>query len=242
VSAERPSFYALAPGGWRDLISLLHLPYTAWNLSYVAIGAALAPHFALGRLGLTLAAFFLAVGVSAHALDELKDRPLRTHLSDRTLIALAGFSLAGAIAVGVGAAVAVSPLIIPLIAFGAVAVPAYNLELAGGRFHNTATFAIAWGAFPAFTGYFFESLGVRPAGVLIAVACAGFSVAQRRLSAPARELRRQTVAVAGTKVLSDGTQLELNVGVLLAPLEGALRATGVALILLATALVVLRVQ
>jgi hypothetical protein len=242
VPAERPSFYALAPGGWRDLVTVLHLPYTAWNLSYVAIGAALAPHFALGRLGLTLAAFFLAVGVSAHALDELKGRPLRTQLGDRTLIALAAASLAGAIAVGVGAAVLVSPLIIPLIAFGAVAVPAYNLELAGGRFHNTATFAIAWGAFPAFTGYFFESLRVRPAGVLIAVACAGFSVAQRRLSAPARELRRQTVAVAGTAVRSDGTAFELNVGVLLAPLEGALRATGVALILLASALVVLRVQ
>ncbi len=242
MPAERPSFYALAPGGWRDLVTLLHLPYTAWNLSYVAIGAALAPHFALGRLGLTLAAFFLAVGVSAHALDELKGRPLRTQLGDRTLIVLAAVSLAGAIAVGVGAAVLVSPLIIPLIAFGAVAVPAYNLELAGGRFHNTATFALAWGAFPAFTGYFFESLRVRPAGALIAVACAGFSVAQRRLSAPARELRRQTVTVAGTRVRSDGTALELNVGVLLAPLEGALRATGVALILLASALVVLRVQ
>ena len=242
MPAERPSFYALAPGGWRDLVTILHLPYTAWNLSYVAIGAALAPHFALGRLGLTLAAFFLAVGVSAHALDELKGRPLRTQLGDRTLIVLAAVSLAGAIAVGVGAAVLVSPLIIPLIAFGAVAVPAYNLELAGGRFHNTATFALAWGAFPAFTGYFFESLRVRPAGVLIAVACAGFSVAQRRLSAPARELRRQTVAVAGTTVRRDGTAFELNVGVLLAPLEGALRATGVALILLASALVVLRVQ
>ncbi len=242
MPAERPSFYALAPGGWRDLVTILHLPYTAWNLSYVAIGAALAPHFALGRLGLTLAAFFLAVGVSAHALDELKGRPLRTQLGDRTLIVLAAVSLAGAIAVGVGAAVLVSPLIIPLIAFGAVAVPAYNLELAGGRFHNTATFALAWGAFPAFTGYFFESLRVRPAGVLIAVACAGFSVAQRRLSAPARELRRQTVAVAGTAVRRDGTAFELNVGVLLAPLEGALRATGVALILLASALVVLRVQ
>jgi hypothetical protein len=242
VPAERPSFYALAPGGWRDFVTLLHLPYTAWNLSYVAIGAALAPHFALGRLGLTLAAFFLAVGVSAHALDELKGRPLHTQLGDRTLIVLAAVSLAGAIAVGVGAAALVSPLIIPLIAFGAVAVPAYNLELAGGRFHNTATFALAWGAFPAFTGYFFESLRVRPAGALIAVACAGFSVAQRRLSAPARELRRQTVAVTGTRVRSDGRAFELNVGVLLAPLEGALRAMGVALILLASALVVLRVQ
>ncbi len=40
--ADRPAFYALTPGGWRDYWSLLHPPYTLWHLSYVAIGAALA--------------------------------------------------------------------------------------------------------------------------------------------------------------------------------------------------------
>ena len=79
VSAEapRPAFYALAPGGWRDYATLLHPPYTAWHLSYVAIGAALAADFRLSRLLPTLAAFFLAVGIGAHALDELHGRPAR---------------------------------------------------------------------------------------------------------------------------------------------------------------------
>ena len=31
----RPAFYALAPGGWRDYVTLLHPPYTLWHLSYV---------------------------------------------------------------------------------------------------------------------------------------------------------------------------------------------------------------
>ena len=57
---------------------LLHPPYTLWHLSYVAIGATLAPRFDGGRLVATLLAFFLAVGVCAHALDELHGRPLRT--------------------------------------------------------------------------------------------------------------------------------------------------------------------
>ena len=37
----RPAFYATGEGngGIGDWISLLHLPYTAWHLSYVAIGA-----------------------------------------------------------------------------------------------------------------------------------------------------------------------------------------------------------
>ena len=53
-------------------------PYTAWHLSYVVIGASLAPHVYPTRLWATLAAFFLAVGVAAHALDELHGRPLGT--------------------------------------------------------------------------------------------------------------------------------------------------------------------
>src|SRR5919204_477080 len=85
----RPAFYALAPGGWRDLATLLHPPYTAWHLSYVALGAAVAPVVHVDRLLAALGAFFLAVGVAAHALDELNGRPLRTRLPDRALIALA---------------------------------------------------------------------------------------------------------------------------------------------------------
>src|SRR5215475_9689854 len=96
---DRPAFYALRAGGWRDLVTLLHPPYTLWHLSYVAIGAAVAPHIYADRLGAALAAFFLAVGISAHALDELHDRPLETKLRRSTLIALAVSSFVGAIAI-----------------------------------------------------------------------------------------------------------------------------------------------
>src|SRR3954447_2131074 len=97
----RPAFYALGSGGWRDLVTLLHPPYTAWHLSYVALGAAVAPVFHGDRLAAALGAFFLAVGVCAHALDELHGRPLRTRLSDGMLVALALSSLLGAVAIGV---------------------------------------------------------------------------------------------------------------------------------------------
>src|SRR5579863_7981941 len=107
-SLERPAFYALRPGGWRDLVTLLHPPYTAWNLANVAIGAALAPHFDGGRLLATLAAFLLGVGVCAHVLDELHGRPLGTRLSTATLRGLAGVSLLGAVAIGIFGAVTVS--------------------------------------------------------------------------------------------------------------------------------------
>ena len=75
---QRASFYALRPGGWRDYVTLLHPPYTVWHLSYVAIGASLASQLDVSRLIWTSAAFFLAVGIAAHCLDELHDRPLCT--------------------------------------------------------------------------------------------------------------------------------------------------------------------
>ncbi len=43
LARSAPAFYALAPGGWRDYWTLLHPPYTVWHLSYVVIGASLAP-------------------------------------------------------------------------------------------------------------------------------------------------------------------------------------------------------
>jgi hypothetical protein len=237
---ERPAFYALAPGGWRDLVTLLHPPYTAWHLSYVAIGAALAPHLYAWRLGAALAGFFLGVGVCAHALDELNGRPLGTSIPAIALALLAAVSLAGAIGLGVIGALTVSATIIPFVCLGAFLVLAYNLELFGGRFHSDLWFAFAWGAFPALTGYWVNALALRPAGILAALACLLLSLAQRRLSTPVRALRRRTVALEGLQRLADGSSVELDSGRIAAPMEGALRASALALPVLAAGLVAAR--
>jgi hypothetical protein len=241
ASTERPAFYALGRGLPGDLLALLHPPYTAWHLSYVAIGASLAPHLYVNRLLWSLTAFGLAVGLAAHALDELHDRPLRTHLSDRTLIALAAVSLAGALAIGVAGAITLTPWLAPFVVVGALFLPAYNLELLGGRMHSDLWFALGWGAFPALTGYFVQAERITVAGVVIAAACLVLSVAQRRLSSPARELRRRTSSVQGTRTGADGTSERLTRSGLLAPLDGALSALSLAIVLLACALVLARV-
>ncbi len=237
---DRPAFYALAPGGWRDLVTLLHPPYTAWHLSYVALGAAAAPVLYANRLWAALGAFFLAVGVAAHALDELAGRPLQTRLSRPALIALAAVGLGGAVVIGAIGAATISPLLIPLVLGGAFLALAYNLELAGGRFHNDVWFALAWGGFPAFTGYFVNALQIRPAGLLVPAACTLLSLAQRRLSKPARELRRRTVELHGTQRLRTGETRELTATQLAEPLEGALQALWLAMVLLAVGLTAVR--
>lgn len=240
AAPERPAFYALGGGRAGDLLTLLHPPYTAWHLSYVALGAAVAPHVYVDRLLWGLAAFALAVGVAAHALDELHDRPLATGLGRRTLLALAIVSLLGALAIGVAGAITVSTLLVPLVIAGGLFLPAYNLEWAGGRLHGDLWFAIGWGAFPAFTGYFVNALQVALPGVLIALGCLVLSVAQRRLSSPARELRRRTKSVAGVRTLADGSTEQLSLARLLAPLDGALAALSLAVVLTACALLVAR--
>lgn len=237
---ERPAFYALRPGGWRDLVTLLHPPYTAWHLSYVAIGAAAAPQLHADRLAAALAAFFLGVGVCAHALDELNGRPLATRLSDRSLIALAVMGLAGAVAIGIAGVATVSAGLTPFVVAGAFIVAAYNLELLGGRFHTDFWFAASWGAFPALTGYWINALELRAQGLLVAAACFMLSVAQRRLSRPARELRRRTASISGRQQLTDGTVIDLDAARVAAPLDGALRACSVAIVLLAAGLVIAR--
>jgi hypothetical protein len=203
----------------------------------VALGAAVAPTLYGSRLLAALAAFFLGVGVCAHALDEWGGRPLHTRLSDRTLVALAAVSLAGAVAIGVIGVVTVSASLAVFVVAGAFIVVAYNLELFGGRFHTDTWFAVAWGAFPAFTSYWANALTLRWAGVGMAAGCFALSLAQRRLSTPVRELRRRTIHLSGIQTLADGSEVELDTERLAAPLDGALRAMAVAIVLIAAAVV-----
>ncbi|HZX41997.1 MAG TPA: hypothetical protein VFE93_09180 [Myxococcaceae bacterium] len=239
---EPPAFYALRPGGWRDYVTLLHPPYTAWHLSYVAIGAAAAPHLDGGRLGASVLAFFLAVGLSAHALDELAGRPLATRIPSRVLCAIALAGLAGAVALGILGAVNISAWLLAFVVFGAFIVPAYNLGLAGGRFHSDAWFALSWGAFPALTGYFAQTETIRWPAVLVSAACLLLSVVQRRLSTPVRSLRRRVASLEGRMRLRDGTEVEVTDAMLRAAPEAALRAMAVALSLLAAGLVAARLR
>jgi hypothetical protein len=220
-----PAYYAARSGGWRrDVWAVLHPPYTAWHLSYVVIGASLAPKVDGVRLVATLLAFFLAVGISAHALDELKGRPLGTELPGRVLTAAAVVGLIGAVGLGVAGLTRVGWGLLPFIAIGVLFVFAYNLELLGGKLHGDLWFALSWGAFPVLTAYFAQT-GRLSIGALAAAAGAfALSSGQRSLSTPARLLRRRSRAVTGMVTLSDGSEVPLDEATLLRPLEHALRA------------------
>jgi hypothetical protein len=237
---SRPAFYALEPGGWRDYLTLLHLPYTAWHLSYVVIGAALVPELEGRRLVAALVAFFLALGIGAHALDELVGRPLRTRIPDGVLIGLAAASIGGAVAIGVGAALAWTLWLLPFVAVGAFLVLAYNLELFSGSFHTDLWFALAWGAFPLLTAYLVAAEKLTVEALLAALFALLTSLVQRTLSTPVRRVRRSVVDVTGTMTLTEGAQEVISAETLIAAPERALRLLAVAMVSLACALLVLR--
>ncbi|MGB9113115.1 MAG: hypothetical protein WCF24_10365 [Acidimicrobiales bacterium] len=236
----RPAFYAARSGSWGDWWTLLHPPYTAWHLAYVVIGASLAPLVNATKLIATVLAFFLAVGLAAHALDELNGRPLGTGISDRTLGVVAAIALAGAIALGIAGVIKVGWVLVPFLVIGPVLVVGYCSELLGGVLHNDLTFGIAWGAFPVLTAYVAQTDRITAVAVLAALAALAFSVAQRLLSTPARLLRRRASAVEGSVQLTNGVSIALDRRTLLIPLERALRAMAGAMVLLATALAIAR--
>ncbi len=239
---QRTAFYAARPGGWRDWWTLLHPPYTAWHLAYVVIGACLAPIVNTTRLLATLLAFFCAVGLAAHALDELQGRPLRTRIHSPALVTIAVAGLAGAVALGIAGIVQVGWALLPFLVVGPVLVVGYNFELFGGVLHNDVGFAASWGAFPVLTAYVAQTGRLAVAPLVAALGAFALSVAQRALSTPARLLRRRSRDVTGSIALTDGGEIPVDRAALLAPLEHALRSMSWALVLVAAALAIARLH
>jgi hypothetical protein len=236
----RPAYYAAGPGRWRDWWTLLHPPFTAWHLAYVVLGAAIAPEVRLNRMLAAVGAFFLAVGVAAHALDEWQGRPLGTSIPSSLLIAATVIGLAGAVGLGVWGVTKVGWVLIPFMVIGPLLVIGYNAELFGGVIHTDLGFAVAWGGFPALTGYVGQTGRLAVAPVILAAAATALSLGQRYLSTPARTLRRRTSAVAGTLTLTSGEVIALDGAKLLEPLERALRSLSWGVVLLAAAIATAR--
>jgi hypothetical protein len=194
------------------------------------------------RLIATLLAFFFAVGVAAHALDELNGRPLHTTIPSAALIAASVVGLVGAVALGVAGVIQVGAALVPFIVIGPMLVVAYNFELFGGAIHNTVGLSASWGAFPVLTAYVAQTGTLALAPVIAALAALLLTAVQRALSTPARLLRRRTSRVEGRLTLHDGSTIPLDRDVLLAPLEQALRAMSFGVILFAVALAVDRIH
>jgi hypothetical protein len=220
VPATRAAFYALRPGGLRDYWTLLHPPYTLWHLSYVLLGAALAPMPDPRIVAGALLAFFLAVGIAAHSFDELHGRPLGTRIPSSVLVALGPLGLIGAVALGIVAASMLGPWFLVLVAIGAALVISYGLEVP--IVHSDVGFALAWGGFPVIASAAASGAPVL-ATAAAAIGASLLSLAQRRLSTPVRRIRRKAEEVSGAVRYRDGTVEQIDAARLIGAPESALR-------------------
>jgi len=233
------AYYASRRGALGDWWTLLHPPYTVWNLSYVVIGATLAPRVSVGRLLATMLAFFLAVGVAAHSLDELKGRPLKTRIPSWALALATTIGLGGAVILGVLGLSRVGWVLVPFLVLGPLLVVTYNLELFSGVLHNAVGLGLSWGSFTVLVGYVAQTGRLALAPLIAAAGAFTLINAQSNLSARARLVRRKSVCLEGRLMTNDGT-IHIDAPWLLEPLERALRALSWSVVLLATALAVAR--
>ncbi len=191
LSDQRPAFYAPTGSLTGDVVSLLHVPYTLWHLSYVPIGAALAAELDWLILGGTMTAFAVGLGIGAHALDEVKSRPLGTRLPDGALWALGIGAMVISMGIALVGAVVVSPWVVVWAIVGIVLAVGYALEWP--FLHSDLGFGLAWGAFPLLVGFWAQTETLTLSIIVMAAMACLLSLAQRALSTPARFVRRKTV-------------------------------------------------
>jgi len=201
LQETRQTWYFVAPQSkLGDLYNILHLPYTAMLLAIVVIGATVSPDLHLDRLAATAAAYFLGLGIGAHALDQLE--PHGSHyvkkMNWRELFGIGVLGLAGGSVIGFYYAVTLAPwltLFILVSLFFAVAYPLPSF-VAGGLFHNDPSFAFAWGFAPFITSYFVNSLSLTAASVILGIPAAAAAWGEIRLSRRARAARKEGLPAA----------------------------------------------
>jgi len=202
---NQPAYYAHSGTLLRDLLALLHPPYTAWHLSYVAMGAAIAQSLDWGHLAGTLLAFFFGTGIAAHALDELHDRPLGTRLSRATLLVLTVGAMSAVVTLAIIGALMISPWVLGWALLGVLLATGYPLEIPAWL-HTDLGFALSWGGYPVLVGYWAQTRGLSVAALLLAAVATLLSLTQRALSTPARFVRRRTSSASAVLELSTGTE------------------------------------
>lgn len=245
TSSYGPAYYAqpslVHSPRLRQWWTILHPPYTLLNSSLVVVGACLAGPVNFARLAITLLAFFLAVGVGAHCLDELHGRPLGTNIPSRQLKLGALVGVGGAVGLGVAGLFVVSGFLMIFMILGVVAVVGYNLELFHARLHNEFVLVTSWGTLTIVTSYFAQHASVSLSSLVVGAFGALMVLLQRTLSTPARLLRRRVSAVEGRLVMRDEPVKELTIELMLAPLERGLRLLCWSGELLALGLLIMRI-
>jgi hypothetical protein len=234
-----PAWYIIRSEAlWARWLNILHLPYTAWHLSYVVIGAALSSGLDLQILGATILAFFLGMGIAGHAFDLVKDDPLRLGLARESLILTGIISLA--LAVGIGsfciATGRTTPWLALALPLGVVLAVGYGLEWR--YLHGDWQFTLWWAVFPLLVSYFSQTTAWTWTLVPGVAFAASSAHVQRVLSTRSRFLRRRVAdCTINIKEWPPGTCYSVDQEWLLRSYDTALAVLSLGMVALALILI-----
>ena len=182
------------PLKFRAFIGMLFLPYTGMCISFTIIGSMLSESILWDRVLSIFIIYFLALGVSAHAADNLGSKKIKPWGNFFTtfelkLMVIGGLSVSYAI--GIYYIIIFVPLLLIIAIIEGFFLFAYNFELFNGFFHNNFWFAVSWGSLPLLAGFVIQTNSISILSLFSSTIAFLIAYSEIRISRIYKELKRK---------------------------------------------------
>jgi hypothetical protein len=182
------------PLKFRAFIGMLFLPYTGMCISFTIIGSMLSESIAWDRALSIFIIYFLGLGVSAHAADNLgskKIKPWGNFFSTFELRLMVMGGLSVSYLLGIYYIIIFVPLLSIIAIIEGFFLFAYNFELFNGFFHNNFWFAISWGSLPLLAGFVIQTNSISILSLIASIVAFLAAYIEIRISRKYKELKRK---------------------------------------------------
>ena len=182
------------PLKFRAFIGMLFLPYTGMCVSFTIIGSMLSESILWDRVLSIFVIYFLALGVSAHAADNLGSKKIKPWgnfftIFELKLMVIGGLSVSYIL--GVYYIITVAPLLLIIAIIEGFFLFAYNFELFNGLFHNNFWFAVSWGGLPLLAGFVIQTDSISALSLISSIIAFLVAYTEIRISRKYKELKRK---------------------------------------------------
>src|ERR671910_1044091 len=182
------------PLKFRAFIGMLFLPYTGMCVSFTIIGSMLSESIQWDRVLSIFVIYFLALGVSAHAADNLGSKKIKPWGSFFTAFELKLMVIGGlfvSYVLGIYYIITFVPLLLIIAIIEGFFLFAYNFELFNGFFHNNFWFAISWGSLPLLAGFVIQTNSISILSLIASIIAFLVAYVEIRISRKYKELKRK---------------------------------------------------
>lgn len=209
----KKTWYSAEGSKLAEFWTILHLPYTAMSLSFLAIGFGIAGVHRWDVFAWIMVAYFLGLGIAAHAFDQLPGQGSSyvKYLTPWELMALGVAAVSAAVMIGIFWMVKLAAWHLSwIIVLQTFFVFSYPLsKTLKGFFHTDFWFAVSFGFVPVMAGYYINTLTLNPEFLPWAVVAALISGIEITLSRYVRKWRHNVYLLQEPSVI-DKPELALK--------------------------------